>query len=96
MPRVIWSGPATEGLLRAFSFLDEFDVEAAAKALHVIVQGVKILERFPEAGRPAEDLESEQKELLIPFGSSGYLVLYEIEGESVLILAVRHQREAGY
>jgi len=35
--------------------------------------------------------------LLVSFGTSGYVVLYEIEGDHVVtILAVRHQREDDY
>ena len=48
------------------------------------------------AGRPADDLEPEHRELLIPFGASGYMLFYEVLGETVLILAVKHQKEAGY
>lgn len=36
----------------------------------------ELLERFPQAGRPAEDLEPEHRELLIPFGGAGYVLLY--------------------
>ncbi len=46
--------------------------------------------------RPADDLEPDHRELLIPFGGSGYAVFYEVQGEEVLILALKHQREAGY
>ena len=74
----------------------EKDAEAAVKALESIDNGSLILERFPEAGRPALDLEPEHRELLIPFGVSGYLLLYRIENSLVYILAVRHQKEAGY
>ena len=31
-----------------------------------------------------------------PFGDSGYLARYRLEGETVVILALRHQREAGF
>lgn len=38
-----------------------------------------------------------QRELIIPFGSSGYLALYEIVSASkVVVLAVRHQREEDF
>ncbi|HSB21626.1 MAG TPA: type II toxin-antitoxin system RelE/ParE family toxin [Burkholderiaceae bacterium] len=38
-----------------------------------------------------------QRELIIPFGSSGYVALYEIVSASkVVVLAVRHQREEDY
>ena len=37
------------------------------------------------------------RELVIPFGSTGYVVLYEVVGQrEVRILAVRHQREDDY
>ena len=37
------------------------------------------------------------RELLIPFGSAGYVALFEIEGgDLVTVLAVRHQREDDY
>jgi len=47
-------------------------------------------------GRPADDLDPEHRELLIPFGASGYVIVYEVYADSVLVLAVRHQKEAGY
>jgi mRNA-degrading endonuclease RelE of RelBE toxin-antitoxin system len=35
--------------------------------------------------------------MLIPFGASGYVALYEIDNEeTVTILATRHQREDDY
>jgi len=38
-----------------------------------------------------------QRELIIPFGATGYVALYEIVSASkVVVLAVRHQREEDY
>lgn len=38
-----------------------------------------------------------QRELIIPFGTTGYVALYEIVSPSkVVVLAVRHQREEDY
>ena len=38
-----------------------------------------------------------QRELIIPFGGTGYVALYEIVSLSkVVVLAVRHQREEDY
>ena len=38
-----------------------------------------------------------QRELIIPFGGTGYVALYEIVSPSkVVVLAVRHQREEDY
>lgn len=96
MSRLIWTPEASADIERAYLFLAEKNEEAAIKALETIGAGSLLLENFPEAGRPAEDLEPEHRELLIPFGASGYLLLYRIENTLVYILAVRHQKEAGY
>ena len=77
-------------------FLEEIDADAAAKAVQTLVAGAGVLRRFPHIGRPSGDLEPEQKELLIPFGTAGYVLLYELAGEDIHVLAVRHQKEAGY
>jgi plasmid stabilization system protein ParE len=38
-----------------------------------------------------------RRELIIPFGVTGYVALYEIDSAaSVVVLAVRHQREQDY
>ncbi|MGV7963770.1 type II toxin-antitoxin system RelE/ParE family toxin [Photorhabdus tasmaniensis] len=50
----------------------------------------------PEVGRPAKDMDPVFREWLIDFGSSGYIALYRFDGEATMILAVRHQKEAGY
>ena len=48
------------------------------------------------SSRPAEDMEVEYRELVIEFGDSGYVVLHRYDGAIAVILAVRHQKEAGY
>jgi len=47
--------------------------------------------------KPLEDIP-EIRELIIPFGDSGYVALYHYEAasDSVIVLAFRHQKEAGY
>ena len=47
-------------------------------------------------GRPVDG--SGLRELVIPFGAAGYVALYrhEPDDDQVMILAFRHQREAGY
>jgi len=36
------------------------------------------------------------RELIAPFGGTGYIVLFEIVGDDVIVGAVRHQREEDY
>lgn len=93
---VYWTETAVQGLERAYTFLAEKNEEAAIAALKAIRQKVLLLEHYPQAGRPAEDLEPEHRELIIPFGPTGYVLLYRIDNSSVYILALRHQKEVGY
>ena len=57
---------------------------------------LQVLEDQPQIGRPFEEMEPEFRELPIRFGSSGYLAIYYFEEHRVTILAIRHQKEAGY
>lgn len=55
-----------------------------------------VLARFPEAGRSTDDLDPEHRELIFPFGVTGCVLIYEVGYDSILILAVKHQKEVGY
>jgi plasmid stabilization system protein ParE len=96
MPRLIWSPPALQDVQRLHRFLAEKNPDAARRAVQAIRQGVKVLARQPGIGRPAQDMEPEFREWLIDFGDSGYVVMYRFDGKTALVLALRHQREAGY
>ena len=96
MPRLIWSPRALRDLQRLHRFLAEKDAHTAQRAVQAIRRGVKVLAAQPGIGRPVEEMEPEFREWLIDFGDSGYVALYRIDGHAALLLAVRHQREAGY
>lgn len=96
MPRLIWSPPALADVQRLYRFLAIKDEDAARRAIKAIRAGVKMLAHQPEAGRPADDMDPVFREWPIDFGSSGYIVLYRFDGETATMLAVRHQKEAGY
>jgi plasmid stabilization system protein ParE len=93
---VIWSPQAIDDIYRAYQFLASKSLDAAQAAAKILLQQAEILEKYPEAGRPADDLEPEQRERIVPFGASGYVLLYEIIDNTVIVLAVRHQKEVGY
>lgn len=97
-PVVIWSPRSLECVQRLYNFLAEKDIDAAKTAAALLFKQAELLERFPQAGRPAEDLEPEHRELLIPFGAAGYVLLYRFDEDraSVTVLAVRHQKEVAY
>jgi plasmid stabilization system protein ParE len=96
MPRLIWSPPALLDVQRLYRFLAEKNPDAAKRAVKTIREVVQIIAVQPVAGRPAEDMEVEYREWLIDFGDSGYIALYHYDGQTVLIVAVRHQKEVGY
>ena len=96
MSRLTWSQNALLDVARLYEFLAPKSPDAARRAIKAIRQGVKALGRHPEIGRPVEELPSEFREWVIEFGSGAYIALYHHDGKQVVILAVRHGREAGY
>lgn len=96
MPRVIWTPLALDDVQNLYRFLAQKDISAARRAVQAIRGGVRMLAKQPRVGRPIEDMDAEFREWLIDFGDSGYVVLYQLHGETASILAVRHQKEVGY
>ena len=96
MSRLIWSPAALRDVQRVHQFLLEKNPVAAKEVMSVIRDTVKIIAQHAEIGRPATEMEPEYREWPIPYGSSGYLALYRLEGDTAVILALRHQREVGY
>lgn len=94
--KLLWTPDALRGVERAYRFLADKNPDAAQAAAGAIRRQAAILQRYPNAGRPADDLDPEHRELLIPFGASGYVLVYGVYGDTILVLAVRHQKEAGY
>jgi plasmid stabilization system protein ParE len=96
------SPTAEADLERLFDFLldraettEDLDrAQAAIEAVRATVQ--HRLAITPFSFRKA-DQNPAQRELIIPFGGTGYVALFEIVSVSeVLVLAVRHQREEDY
>jgi plasmid stabilization system protein ParE len=96
MPRLKWSPPALLDVARLHEFLASKSPDAAQRGVRAIRQGVEALGRHPEIGRPVEDLAPEFREWVIEFGQGAYVALYHYDGKQVVILAVRHGREAGF
>jgi plasmid stabilization system protein ParE len=95
LAKLIYSERALFDLERLTEFLLEGDPSAAAGTIGLIEEAVELLKRHPLIGRP---VEHDLRELVISRGRTGYVALYSFEQdqEAVLILAIRHQREAGY
>lgn len=96
MPSLIWSPEALLDIQRLYRFLAAKSPEAAKRAVKAIREAVKILASSPEVGRPVAEMDQAFREWLVDFGDSGYIALYRYDGQTVLMLAVRHQSEVGY
>ena len=96
--RVRLTAGALKDLDRLYDFLLERDLGAAERALTAIERALALLAYSPFSCRKALLQKSPRwRELLIPFGHSGYVALFEIEDERTLtVAAVRHQREEDY
>lgn len=98
---VRYSAGARDDLIRLYQYmLDRAstvdDLDVAERALNAITSAVDSLTRSPFIYRKAGQSPF-LRELLIPFGRSGYVALFEIEDAStVTLLAVRHQLEDDY
>lgn len=95
MAQIIYAARALADLDRLTAFLLANDPRAASATAALIIEAVSVLAHHPLIGREVED---DLRELVISRGQSGYVALYghEPREDVVLILAVRHQREAGY
>ena len=101
--KVTFSEAASQDLEELFDFAlqreldsDTGDLDIPARALQAVKDGIMFLETSPFACRKAGS-NPFQRELVIPFGHAGYLALFEIvDQETVVIGAVRHQREDDY
>lgn len=96
MPSLIWTPQALRDLQRLHRFLCKRDASAARRAIRAIRDSAKLLTLQPDAGRLVPELESGFREWIIDFGASGYVALYRCDAGKAVILAVRHQSEAGY
>ncbi len=101
--KVTFSEAAAQDLEALFDFAlqreldsETGDLDIPARALQAIRDGIRFLETSPFACRKAGSSPF-LRELIIPFGRTGYVALFEIvDDSSVIVGAVRHQREDDY
>jgi plasmid stabilization system protein ParE len=101
--RVRLTRDAEADLERLFDFLlerelsrDGGDLSLPEQAIAALRSGIVTLKTSPFTCRKAGQSPF-LRELIVPFGRSGYVALFEIEGETdIAVLAVRHQLEDDY
>jgi plasmid stabilization system protein ParE len=94
---IVFDVEALDDLERIFEFNFARDPATALEHVDKVRSAVLILDAHPEIGRPAGG-GSSLRELVISHGKTGYVALYEYSPVEKLIriVAIRHQREAGY
>ena len=79
---------------RILDHLAQYQIENPALRIREIIEAINVLEHNPMIGRPANN---DKRELVIGRRSHGYVALYRyiLEIDTVFVLAVRSQKEAG-
>lgn len=95
MSRIELAPEVADDLDRIFDHLAEHNVDDISPRIDEIIQAISVLERNPLIGRP---VNGDKRELIIGRRSRGYVALYRYVAEidTVFVLALRGQREAGY
>jgi plasmid stabilization system protein ParE len=93
--KIEWLPGAVYDLQRLREFIFSHNREAVDRAVTVIKSSVKMLSQYEYVGKPAETLLG-YYDLVIPFGISGYVLRYRIEEGIVVIVAIKHGKEAGF
>lgn len=100
---VVFSQEAAEDLDRLFDHIlqrelasPSGDLDIAARAIDAIHHACVLLQHSPFSCRKAAT-SAFLRELVISFGGSGYVALFEIRNANTVIIgAVRHQLESDY
>ena len=98
---VLLTRDARDDLQRLEDFLIERalecgDFDLPRRAIDAIRTEMRILERNPYTCRKVSR-DALERELVIPFGGTGYVALFEIISDhEVVVSALRHQREDDY
>lgn len=95
MSRVELAVEVGDDIERILDHLAQHDVKNTPARIREIIEAITVLETNPLIGRPAS---ADQRELIIGRGARGYVALYRYvpEIDTVFVLALRGQREAGY
>lgn len=94
MPRLVLSADAVDDFERVQIFLAQKSLAASERAKVVIVQHLEKLRQQPMIYKPV-DGQSEQREVVIAFGTYGYVLRYRyVEADDcVVMLRLWHQKE---
>lgn len=95
MPRIELAPGVGEDLDRILEHLTQYEVEDTASRVEDIMKAIDVLGRSPLIGRI---VRSDLRELVVGRRARGYVALYRYVAnlDTVFVLAIRGQKEAGY
>ena len=95
MSRIEFAPAITDDFDRIVDHLQQHQSQDAAARIQQIISAIGALEQNPLIGRPVASLK---RELIVGRDAHGYVVLYSYVAaiDTVFVLAIRSQREAGY
>ena len=102
--RIILTDEAQADLLQLQDFAMERepasstpDLEVVDRILEAVAHALKLLTFSPYSCRRAHrSTDARQRELIIPFGHTGFVAAFEIRDDLVLVGAARHQLEQDF
>lgn len=92
MAHVRWLKKSQDDLERLYDFIAEYSSDAADKALRTLIDAGNSLSEFPEKGRPWP-AEIGFRELIVQFGSRGYVIRYHYQDDDITIIRIWHTLE---
>lgn len=95
MSRLEFAAEVMQDFERFIDHMTQFDVTDAPKRIRDLIHSLQVLIHSPLIGRP---VRGHKRELVIGRGARGYVALYRFvaEVDTVFVLAIKSQREAGY
>ena len=94
MPQIIYTDEFINDFERLYIFIEEKNPPAAQKLAALLEEKLDLLSSIPKAFA----FLGEFRLYLLQFGSSGYAILYDYNEEldTITILRIKHQKEAGF
>ena len=94
MPQIIYTDEFVEDVERLYMFLVEKSQQVAQKFAILLEQKIILLATIPNAF----EFFGEFRLYFLEFGSGGYAILYDYQedDDALLLLRIKHQKEAGF
>lgn len=94
MPQIVYTEEFISDFERLYAFLNEKNCSAAQKLAKLLGEKLELLATIPKAFAYFGDFRL----YLLEFGSSGYVILYDFDEDAdlLILLRIKHQKEAGF